>query len=51
MTGRTYVKYPRIQFLILSPFLIELCKFGNYSVDWVLGRTNNKFLDKKNEDC
>lgn len=43
--------YENGKFLILSPFLIELCKFGNYSVDWVLGRTNKKFLDKKNEDC
>jgi len=43
--------YENGKFLILSPFLIELCKFGNYSVDWVLGRTNKKFLNKKNEDC
>lgn len=43
--------YENGKFLILSPFLIELCKFGNYSVDWVLGRTNKKFLDKKSEDC
>lgn len=43
--------YENGKFLILSPFLIELCKFGNYSVDWILGRTNKKFLDKKNEDC
>ena len=43
--------YENGKFLILSPFLIELCKFGNYSVDWVLGRTNKNFLNKKNEDC
>ena len=43
--------YENGKFLILSPFLIELCKFGNYSIDWVLGRTNKKYLDKKNEDC
>ena len=36
--------YENGKFLILSPFLIELCKFGNYSIDWVLGRTDNKFL-------
>ena len=36
--------YENSKFLILSPFLIELCKFGNYSIDWVLGRTDNKFL-------
>ena len=37
--------YENSKFLILSPFLIELCKFGNYSIDWVLGRTDNKFLN------
>ena len=37
--------YENNKFLILSPFLIELCKFSNYSIDWVLGRTNNKFLN------
>lgn len=36
--------YENSKFLILSPFLIELCKYGNYSIDWVLGRTDNKFL-------
>ncbi len=36
--------YENSKFLILSPFLIELCKFGNYSIDWVLGRTDNKLL-------
>ena len=28
--------YENGKFLILSPFLIELCKFGNYSIDWYL---------------
>lgn len=37
--------YENSKFLILSPFLIELCKFSNYSIDWVLGRTDNKFLN------
>lgn len=37
--------YENSKFLILSPFLIELCKFGNYSIDWVLGRSDNKFLN------
>lgn len=36
--------YENSKFLILSPFLIELCKFGNYSIDWVLGRSEDKFL-------
>lgn len=37
--------YENSKFLILSPFLIELCKFGNYSIDWVLGRSDNKILN------
>lgn len=37
--------YENSKFLILSPFLIELCKFGNYSIDWALGRSDNKFLN------
>ena len=36
--------YENSKFLILSPFLIELCKFSNYSIDWVLGRSEDKFL-------
>lgn len=34
--------YENSKFLILSPFLIELCRISGYSIDWVLGRTNNK---------
>jgi transcriptional regulator with XRE-family HTH domain len=36
--------YENSKYLILSPFLIELCKFSNYSIDWVLGRSKEKFL-------
>ncbi len=36
--------YENSKFLILSPFLIELCQYGNYSIDWVLGRSEDKFL-------
>jgi len=36
--------YENSKFLILSPFLIELCKYSNYSIDWVLGRSDNKYL-------
>ncbi len=36
--------YENGKFLILSPFLIELCKYSNYSIDWVLGRSNDKYL-------
>ncbi len=36
--------YENGKFLILSSFLIELCKYSNYSIDWVLGRSDNKHL-------
>lgn len=36
--------YENSKFLILSPFLIEMCRYGNYSIDWVLGRSENKYL-------
>lgn len=39
--------YENSKYLILSPFLIEICKYSNYSIDWVLDRTNIKFLVNK----
>lgn len=36
--------YENGKFLILSSFLIELCKYSNYSIDWVLGRSEDKYL-------
>lgn len=36
--------YENSKYLILSTFLIELCKYSNYSIDWVLGRSEDKFL-------
>lgn len=36
--------YENGKFLILSSFLIELCKYSNYFIDWVLGRSDNKYL-------
>ena len=32
--------------LILSSFLIELAKISNYSIDYILGRSNIKFIQK-----
>ena len=32
--------------LILSSFLIELSKISNYSIDYILGRGNIKFIQK-----
>lgn len=43
-TSSAISNYENAKFLILSPFLIELCKLGNYSIDWVLGRSNEKYL-------
>lgn len=43
-TSSAISNYENSKYLILNPFLIELCKFSNYSVDWVLGRSKNKYL-------
>ena len=43
-TSSAISNYENSKYLILSSFLIELCKYSNYSIDWVLGRTNDKFL-------
>lgn len=34
--------YENSKYLILSQFLIELCRLSSTSIDWVLGRTNEK---------
>ena len=36
--------YENEKFLILSSLLVELCKISNYSVDYVLGRSDDKYL-------
>ncbi len=41
--------YENNKYLILSPFLIELCRISNISVDWVLGRTDKKHIHQKKE--
>lgn len=38
--------YENGKFLILSPFLIQICKTYGYSIDWVLGRSEEKFVKK-----
>lgn len=45
-TSSAISNYENCKFLILSSFLIELCKYGNYSIDWVLGRSENKYIKK-----
>ena len=36
--------------LILSSFLLGLCKYSNYSIDWILGRSDIKMI-KNNNTC
>lgn len=38
-------RYERAECLIKSEPLIMLSKISNYSIDWILGRSNKKFLD------
>ena len=45
-TASAICNYEKGKFLILSPFLIELCRISNCSIDWVLGRSENKYLIK-----
>lgn len=46
-TSSAISNYENSKFLILSPFLIELAKYSNYSIDWILGRSNEKFIQQK----
>ncbi len=43
-TSSAISNYENSKYLILSPFLIDLCKRSNYSIDWVLGRSNIKYI-------
>lgn len=45
-SNSTWSAYENGKVLILCAFLIEVCRFGNYSADWILGRTNKKYLNK-----
>lgn len=42
-SNSTWSAYETGKVLILCAFLIEVCKFGNYSADWVLGRSEEKY--------
>ena len=46
-TSSAISNYENAKFLILSSLLIELCNISNYSIDYVLGRSNNKFIKLK----
>lgn len=46
-TSSTWSAYETGKVLILGSFLIEVCKLGNYSADWILGRSDNKYINIK----
>lgn len=43
-SGSTWHAYEKGKVLILGSFLYQICKSYNYSADWILGRTNEKFI-------
>lgn len=45
-TSSAISNYENSKYLILSSFLIELCKYSKYSIDWVVGRSEQKYLEK-----
>ena len=47
-SNSTWCAYETGKTLILCSFLIEICKDKNYSADWVLGRSNIKYISSKN---
>ena len=44
-SASTWYAYEKGEVLILGAFLLELCKNYNYSADWILGRTSQKYID------
>ena len=42
-SNSTWSAYEMGKVLILGAFLLEICKMDNYSIDWILGRTNIKY--------
>lgn len=42
-SSSTWSAYETGKVLILDAFLLEVCEIGNYSVDWILGVSNNKY--------
>lgn len=43
-SSSTWSAYETGKVLILGAFLVEICKNYNYSADWILGRSKNKFI-------
>lgn len=46
-TSSAISNYENSKYLILSTFLIELAKYSNYSIDWILGRSKEKYIQQK----
>ena len=42
-SSSTWSAYETGKVLVLSAFLIQVCQEGNFSVDWVLGRSDKKY--------
>jgi len=42
-SNSTWSAYETGKVLILGAFLLEICKIENYSADWILGRSNEKY--------
>lgn len=47
-SNSTWSAYETGKVLILSAFLLELTKFTDYSLDWILGRSDDKYIHKIN---
>ena len=44
-SNSTWSAYETGKVLILSAFLLEVCEIGNYSADWILGISNEKYRE------
>ena len=44
-SSSTWSAYETGKVLVLSAFLLQICQEGNFSVDWVLGRSEKKYRD------
>lgn len=42
-SSSTWSAYETGKVLILSAFLLQICKEGNISIDWILGRSTQKY--------
>ena len=44
-SNSTWSAYETGKTLILCAFLLQINKMGNYSIDWILGRSNDKYIN------